>query len=127
TWYSSDEVFAPSDAERGFKLAFEIPRQSLHVRSRDPAHPAAVMAFVKYNQDAARFIRDQKYYLKRTLDALNAGFDARRPPPEEREIEPFPRTAVAIKPVYWLIKNPESSQTQRGVAAFPYWEPKCPA
>ena len=126
TWYSSDEVFTPDGAGRSFKFSFETPRQALHARSRDGAEPAAVMAFVKYNRDAAQFIRDQKYYLKSTLDTLNAESDARRAPPERREIEPFPRAAVSLKPVYWLIKNPRSAQSERGLTALPYWDPNYP-
>lgn len=130
TWYSATEVFEdrrgqrPPASARTFTRAFEVPRQSAHGGA--VIEGAGVMSFVKLNEAAATFIWDNGYYLRETLDALQRRFDATDAPPEQRQIKPFPRKALALKPVYWLIKNGASPQSERGLTALPYWDPAYP-
>ena len=127
TWFSDGEVFderyrrdgAPV-ADRPVRHALEIPRQSRHQVATDRS--AAVMSFVKFDPAAARFIWDERLYLRATLDGLQAGFDARNAPIEERRIKPFPRDAVVLKVVFWLVKAADSRQSQSGLTALPYWD-----
>jgi len=134
TWYSASEVFEDryrqdEDVQahtRRFVLEFHMPRQSIIARSTAAAEGASVMSFVKLNQAAATFIWDNRYYLRATLDDLQRRFDATAAPPEQRQIKPFPRRAVALKPVYWLIKDGASVESERGLTALPYWDPAYP-
>jgi hypothetical protein len=134
TWYSAIEVFDDyfhntnlRRENRSLKHKFEIPRQSVHMRSlTGEKRIAPVMSFVKYNQAAANFIWENDYYLKNTLVELNDSFNKENTPRERREIKPFPRTAVVLKVVFWLIKNPASPQSENGLTALPYWDPNYP-
>ena len=132
TWYSATEVFedryrdrAPS-RPRSFVRKLEVPKQSLHTRSVAAIAGAGVMSFVKLNGPAATFVWDNGYYLRSTLDGLQQRSDVTNAPPEERRIKPFPRQAVALKLVYWLIKDGASPHSQRGLTALPYWDPAYP-
>jgi len=133
TWYSSQEVFDDhfknpqlTDEARVFRRRFEVPVQALHMHQALGTKAAAVMAFVKYNQAARDFIWSKRYYLRATLDETNRSFDQRGSPIEQRQVDPFPQTAVSLKLVYWLVKNPDSPQSQHGLTAFPYWDPSYP-
>ena len=134
TWYSIPEVFEkpyleqqPASKERPFHRAFEIPHQVIHARDRFGGSSPAQLSFVKFNQAAANFIWENKYHLRSTLDSLNERHDAQKTPIEQREIKPFPREAVALKLVYWLVKQADSPQSQNGLTAMPYWDPDYPA
>ena len=134
TWYSAIEVFDDhfknTDGGRPVRKLqhkFEIPRQSIHSRAitgNDRVSP--VMSFVKYNEPAADFIWDNKYYLKSTLQDLNASFDKNGTPRERREIKPFPNTSIVLKVVFWLIKNPSSPEVEDGLTPLPFWDPDHP-
>jgi hypothetical protein len=134
TWYSATEVFEdryrqgpPAAGPRRFVLQFQVPRQLDVTRSTAATEGAGVMSFVKLNEAAATFVWDNGYYLRATLDGLQRRFDATAAPPEQRQIKPFPRRAVALKPVYWLIKDGASAQSERGLTPLPYWDPTYPA
>lgn len=129
TWYSATEVFEnryrdrPRSAPRALVREMEVPRQSVHTRSTAAIAGAGVMSFVKLNQDAAIFIWDNGYHLRSTLDDLQGRYDATNAPLDQRQVKPFPRKAAALKPVYWLIKDGASPQSERGLTALPYWDP----
>lgn len=129
TWYSATEVFAPGPKPpKDRRLTFDLHRPIQivlkHPESQSPA--PSLFAFVKYNRSAAEFVWQNKYHQKKTLDALQAKFDADKRPTDERMIKPFPRQAVATKPVFWLVKNSKSPQSQRGLTVLPYWDPLYP-
>ncbi len=134
TWYSAIEVFDDNyqnsnlhQENRSLKHKFEVPRQSIHMRSlTGDGRIAPVMSFVKYNQAAANFIWENNYYLKSTLVELNDSFNKNNIPRERREIKPFPRTAVVLKVVFWLVKNSTSPQSENGLTSVPYWDPNYP-
>ena len=132
TWYSATEVFEdryrdrPPSRPRSFVRELEIPKQSVHTRSTAATAGAGVMSFVKLNQEAATFIWDNGYYLRSTLDGLQQRFDTTNAPLDQRQVKPFPKKAAALKPVYWLIKDPASPQSDRGLTALPYWDPAYP-
>jgi hypothetical protein len=84
------------------------------------------MSFVKFDQEAADFIWRNQYFRRSTLIGLNQRFDAHGTPVVERSIKPFPRRAVALKLVFWLIKNPDSPQSENGLTALPVWDPNAP-
>lgn len=133
TWYSATEVFehryktsTEPAPRRTFTRHLEIPKQSVHKTSSRNEISAAVMSFVELNQPAAQFIWDNNYYLRSALDDLNARFNENHAPVEQRQIKPLPRTAVALKIVFWLIKNSDSPQSEEGLTALPYWDSNYP-
>jgi hypothetical protein len=124
TWYSSTEVY---DGSLRGKLSanahpldcctFFIPEQDvIEHKDVDKDQPAVTMAFVKFNAPAAQFIIDRGYDKQSTLNELNAQYNHSRTPVTMRQIQPFPRTAVAIKLTFWLIRA-------HGITPVPYWDP----
>ena len=130
TWYSIDEVYNPRGRagveRRALRHAFSVPRQSVVANGARGGAPAGLMSFVKLNDAAASFVWDNKYYLKPTLASLNAKFDAQGTATVERSIHPFPADAAALKLVFWLVKDPRSRQSERGLTALPVWDPAYP-
>jgi hypothetical protein len=130
TWYSIDEVYNPRGREgvarRTLRHAFSVPKQSAIANGARGGAPAGLMSFVKLNDAAASFIWDNKYYLTPTLAALNAKFDAQGTSAVERSINPFPVNAAALKLVFWLVKDPQSAQSEKGLTALPVWDPSYP-
>lgn len=130
TWYSTDEVYNPQGragvVRRTFQHPYRVPTQSMIATSSRGGAPAGLMSFVKLNRPAANFIWDNAYYLTPTLAGLNARFDAQGTATVERSINPFPNNAAALKLVFWLVKNPASPQSERGLTALPIWNPAYP-
>jgi hypothetical protein len=133
TWFSAWEVFDerfaggdPDNPARRFRWQYEPPRQSGHRPEAPGGQSAAMMSFVKFNRDAARHIWDNGYYRKSMLDQLNTLYNQREAPRYQRQITPFPRTAITLKIVFWLIKHAESAQSEQGLTALPYWDPDYP-
>jgi hypothetical protein len=133
TWYADTEVFEDrylaeqaSVQGRTLRRPFSPPRQTTHTDFAPGTPSGAVMSFVKYNQAAATHTWDQRYYLRSTLMALRERFDALDTPAQERQIAPFPRNAATLKIVYWLIKRPDSLQSENGLTPLPYWDPNYP-
>ncbi|HEY7068396.1 MAG TPA: hypothetical protein VII06_43505 [Chloroflexota bacterium] len=133
TWFNATEVFDdayaggnPDVPGRRFNRHLEPPRQSGHSPAAPGGHSAAVMSFVKFNRDAARFIWDNYYYRKDTLDALVDFYNRTDAPLYQRQITPFPRTAITLKIVFWLIKRADSPQVEGGLTPLPYWDPADP-
>jgi len=129
TWYSVSEVYSlgpkpPKRRDRTFELARPNQAFLAHPNARNP--DPVLFAFVKYNRAAAEFVWQNKYHLQSTLDALQARFEREKTPIEERSIKPFPNDAIALKPVFWLVKNPKSKQSYNGLTVLPYWDPKAP-
>lgn len=130
TWYSIDEVYNPKGRagvdRRTLRHAFAVPTQSAIANGARGGAPAGLMSFVKLNGATASFIWDNKYYLTPTLAGLNAKFDANRTATVERSIAPFTPGAMSLKLVFWLIKDPKSPQSERGLTALPIWDPSYP-
>ena len=118
TWYSIPEVYNPKGPagvdRRALRHPFKAPTQSAIANSSRGGAPAGLMSFVKLNRQAAQFVWSNGYHLTPTLSGLNAQFDARGTAPVERSIQPFPNDAVAIKLVFWLIKDAASPQASAG-------------
>ena len=127
TWYSSSEVFGGAlsgvlDKEQHplSCCSFFLPKQNrIEHETVDKDEPAVTMAFVKFNAPAAQFIIDRGYDKQSTLEQVNAQYDRLRAPVTVREIQPFPRTAVAVKVTFWLIRA-------NGITPVPYWDPTYP-
>lgn len=116
TWFSEYEVFcqnpigvpgAPNDqcasdstpaAQRARPI--HLPRQ---INTR-----ASVVSFNKYNLDFKTFVQDNKYYLKETLQTLNASF-APNTPLQDRHIKVPPRTGIMLKPTFWIIRADQAT------------------
>ena len=144
TWPNVEQVFNPPataeavGAARPFTRTLQVPRQFGHsavaaVRARRAASPevaangkeglpnpgvrsdsALVMVTVSYNTAAEGHVRSNRYYLKSTLDSLNAAFNAQKTPLANRNILNFPDSAVALKPTYLPI-------SADGLTILPYW------
>lgn len=130
TWYSIDEVYNPRGRAGVDRRALRHPLKSatqgaLASAARGGA-PAGLMSFVKLNRASADFIWTNDYHLTPALRALNAQFDRDGTAPVERSIKPFPASAVALKLVYWLVKDGRSPQSERGLTALPIWDPAYP-
>jgi len=130
TWYSIDEVYNPRGKagvdRRGMRHPFKPATQSALASSARGGAPAGLMSFVKLNRSSAEFIWNNGYYLTPTLRALNAQFDRDGTATVERSIKPFPAAAMALKLVYWLVKDGKSPQSERGLTALPVGDPAYP-
>ncbi len=130
TWYSTDEVYNPQGnagvVRRALQHPVRVPTQSVIATSSRGGAPAGLMSFVKLNRPASSFIWDNAYHLTPTLAGLNARFDAQGTATVERSVNPFPNDAAALKLVFWLVKNPASPQSERGLTALPIWNPAYP-
>jgi hypothetical protein len=71
-----------------------------------------VVAGVKYNMASAYHVWNHNYTDSARLTALNDSFPAA--PVAARNIVPFPDSAIATKPVYWIVAD-------SGLTVMPYW------
>jgi hypothetical protein len=129
TWYSVPEVYNPEGKAGARRRPYAHPEkltQSQLANSDQGGAAAGLMSFVKLNQAAADFIWKNRYNLRSTLTKLKKRFDAQGTPTVERSIKPFPPQAAALKLVFWLVKNPRSPQSSRGLTALPVWNPNYP-
>lgn len=130
TWYSIPEVFNPRGPEglgdRALTHPFRPPTQKVLAHGGHREGSAGVMSFVKYDASAAAFIWDSSLHRRATLDAMRTKFDADRTPVVERSIAPFPNTAVALKLVFWLVKDPDSKESDAGLTGLPIWDATAP-
>jgi hypothetical protein len=129
TWYSVAEVYGPGPKppkDRDLALYYHRPIQAILSNPVGNSPSSSLFAFVKYNRAAAEFVWQNEYHKQKTLVALQARFDKENRPTDERTIKPFPRQAIATKPVFWLVKNSKSPQSQRGLTVLPYWDPEYP-
>jgi len=130
TWYSIPEVYNPRGKagvdRRVLRHPFKQATQSALAESARGGAPAGLMSFVKLNAASADFIWSNNYHLTPTLRALNTQFDRDGTAPVERSIKPFPANAMALKLVYWLVKDGKSPQSERGLTALPVWDPAYP-
>ena len=130
TWYSIAEVYNPRGRagvdRRTLRHPVRTATQATIAESSRGGAPAGLMSFVKLNRASAGFIWDNGYHLTPTLRALNERYDRDGTATVERSIKPFPPDAVALKLVFWLVKNAASPQSERGLTALPMWNPAYP-
>jgi hypothetical protein len=126
TWLSRFEVYNPALAGEGGAL--RARGRQLDRGFHSPVqfhHPGAVaatattgwqeerlVAGVKYDMSSAEHVWTHDYVDSTRLSALNDSFPAT--PIDARNIVPFPNTAVATKPVYWVVSRTE-------MTVMPYW------
>ena len=130
TWYSIPEVYNPRGRagveRRAFRHPFKVATQAAIANGARGGAPAGLMSFVKLNRGSADFVWDNRYHLTPTLADLNARMDRDGTATVERSIRPFPTNAVALKLVFWLVKNEASPQAERGLTALPIWDRNYP-
>jgi hypothetical protein len=129
TWYSIPEVYNAEGRAGVDRRPYARPQhldQSIIANSSRGGPPSDLMSFVKFNQEGADFIWRNDYYRRSTLARLLQRFDEQATPTVERSIKPFPRRAMALKLVFWLVKNADSPQSERGLTALPIWDPEAP-
>jgi len=130
TWYSIDEVYNPRGrdglAGRSLRHPVRMPTQAAVASGIRGGAPAGIMSFVKLNRGAADFIWDNGYYLTPVLRGLNTRYTQEGTATVERSIKPFPTNAVALKLVFWLVKDAASPQSENGLTALPIWNPAYP-
>ncbi|MFO1414615.1 MAG: hypothetical protein U1F10_12065 [Burkholderiales bacterium] len=130
TWYSIAEVYNPLGRAgvtgRTLRHPVQVPTQKAVPGGIVGGAAAGLMSFVKLNRGAADFIWDNGYYLTPVLRGLNAGFTQAGTATVERSIKPLPTNAVALKLVFWLIKDSASPQSENGLTALPVWNPAYP-
>ena len=133
TWASDVDVFdsgvtsleqlASAMPARNVK-PFHVPRQLNHPAFAEAAppdtDPEQVLAFVKYDPVAASHIVTQGYNRASTLNEIQASWPSGTPV-LDRQIDEFEPASIAIKPVWYLVK-------QTGLTVFPVWPgPPSPA
>jgi hypothetical protein len=118
TWFTPDDLYSTDpiaciapEAPRPFHRSFEVPRQVSDVSAG--ATSSAVLSFNRYNLEVTQNVCANKYNSSAVLNALNASFTTATPI-GAREIQQFDRTAVALKPVFALIKG-------TGLTTISYW------
>jgi hypothetical protein len=132
TWLSRYEVYnagAVADkrllATRGRALdrGFHSPVQFHHPGSLTGSRAQGtggspprerLVAGVKYDMAAAEHVWANLYTDSARLTALNDTFNTNSTPIAERNIQPFPARAIAVKPVYQLV-------SATGITVLPYW------
>ncbi|HEU0015620.1 MAG TPA: hypothetical protein VFQ45_18225 [Longimicrobium sp.] len=128
TWLSRYEVYnvgIPLADRRAFATrgrpvdrGFHSPVQFHHPASVGLTGTSAgqderVIAGVKYNMASAGHVWRYNYTDSTTLDSLNNAWPTSTPI-ADRNIVPFPDSAIATKPVYWIVN-------QTGLTVMPYW------
>lgn len=131
TWYSRYEVYgedapqklgggqARDEGTRDFHRPRQFGGVSVHASRLAAVNDTVggaderVIAGVKYNTAAAQHVWNNNYFQESVLTRLNAGFPDTLPI-ASRNIQPFPDSAMALKPTYWLVNS-------TGITVMPYW------
>lgn len=123
TWYSSEDIYgavpvACGDAgdAQGEGRDFESPVQHFHSRV---VQSEAVTSINRFTKEVVDHVCAHDYEEAQTLDALNDSFGT-TVAVGMRTIEPFPFRAIALKPVFQIVK-------QGRVTILPYWAGVSPA
>jgi hypothetical protein len=120
TWHSAEETFEPTPppppgAVRRPQRNFRRPRQFAQV---GPAPPPAVgdslASFTLFNAELRNFVLKHQLQTKTALGKINDSFPPQTPI-ADRKIPDFPREAVALKTVWWIVKR-------QGFTAMPIWD-----
>jgi hypothetical protein len=121
TWYSAEETFQqgpppPGAAIRRPQRNFRRPRQFEPPGGAAPPAPGQSLAsFTLFSAELRDFVQTQRLQKRATLKAINDGFTAQTPV-ADRRIPEFPRPAVALKTVWWIVK-------QSGKTVMPIFDP----
>jgi len=120
TWHSADETFRPSAAPPppfGRRTrTFVAPRQLQPPGGAAPPAPGQSLAsFTLFNEDLMQWVHTKQLHKRATLQSINDAFPAGTPV-VDRKVPDFPRTAVAVKTVWWIVKK-------TGLTAMPIWDP----
>ena len=122
TWFSVNQAFSPGAAPQGLapqriQRRFRNPRQfsSPGRKAAPQAVGVSLLSFVLFNKEGFDHIRTNQLYKRDKLNQINQGFNTNHTQVEQREIQPFPREAVSLKTVWWLVKP-------TGVTAMPIWD-----
>jgi hypothetical protein len=134
TWYSSADIYGDTpfacDAadvlDTGGEPSgrdFESPRQHFHPGSVGAPPPTResedVTSINRFTLEVVEHVCERRYNDAQVLDDLNGSFGAATPI-AARTIEDFPRRAIALKPVFEIVKA-------SGVTVLPYWAGTEPA
>jgi hypothetical protein len=116
TWFSGAELYDPRPyacedvLRRAFDRDFERPSQFIHGGALPNEQ---VTGFNRFNREVVQHVCERSYNQASVLDALNASFGTDTAI-GARDIDPFPRAAVALKPVFTTV-------AQSGLTILPYW------
>lgn len=121
TWFSEDQAFSQGTAPQGLaphriQRRFRNPRQ-FRAQGRKAAPQAvgsSLLSFVLFNKEGFDHIRTERLFQRARLTQINQAFTSQTPV-EQREIQPFPREAVSLKTVWWLVKRDT-------LTAMPIWD-----
>lgn len=118
TWFTPDDLYSDDpiaclapDEPRPFRRRFETPRQVGDFSAGSAS--AAVLGFNRYDLEVTQNICANSYNSAIVLNDLNASWTTSTPI-GAREIQQFVRTAVALKPVFALVKG-------SGLTTISYW------
>ena len=121
TWYSEEETFSLVEIpeaveEREIQRNLTVPKQFFNPDDLSPsAAGESLLSFVLFNGAAHKHIRDNDLYLRATLTALNQQLTDDDIPIANRDLPPFPRDAVAIKTLWWIVAGDQ-------LTAMPVWD-----
>ena len=127
TWLSRYEVYNPGaggdqrqalfargrPVDRGFHSPVQFHHSAVLQAGSGAGGNERVVAGVKYNMASALHVWAHNYVDSARLTAINTAFPADTPI-ADRNIVPFPDSAIATKPVYWIVN-------QTGLTVMPYW------
>jgi hypothetical protein len=121
TWYSAGETFSTAPVllvTHNATRKFVSPRQfqALAGHMQPFAKGASLMSFTLFNQDTRAHIASNQFASQAHLTQLNSAFDSVAAPIGDRHIIEFPRTAMSLKTVWWIVKA-------SGMTALPVWDP----
>jgi len=123
TWYSEPETFDPGSvvafvARQPRLPRFQLPRQFLPPKGVVAAQVAgeSVLSFVLYNFAGYNHVRSNGLFKNSTLDNLLENGLPNPTFPKDRDIPPFPQSAVSLKTVWWPIAKDR-------ITAMPIWDP----
>jgi hypothetical protein len=121
TWFSEEQAFNPGAAPQALaphrlQRRFRNPRQfRVAGRAAPQAVGASLLSFVLFNKETFDHIRTNRLFQRAKLNEINQTFNTNHTPVEKREIQPFPREAVSLKTIWWLVKR-------TGFTAMPIWD-----
>lgn len=113
TWWRASTTFAPASNRADYERAngwFEKSSQLLAAaQQHDKDVHLPIMTRVLFNDVAHKFIRHQRLYDIKVLNALYVKYKG-NVLPAERSIPEFPRRSIVLKTVWCIIKHDEVTQ-----------------
>src|SRR5262249_23205078 len=92
------------------------PRQAFAAGVPSAPPESLRVVTVKYTKEIYEHVQKNNYYQTAVMNALNQSWDKHQPPTPlaERNVKPFPRESIMLKPTYQLVSGSAAT-------ILPYW------